>query len=194
MADVAERVEREPAAPTLFVLVGLVASGKTSRAKELAAVHRALRLTPDDWMLPLFGDRDAAHERDVVEGRLLSIARWVLANGHDVVLDFGLWSRDERCAVRHLAAAVGARTELVYLPVTEEEQRRRLVRRASGEAPAYTFTDQDLARYRAQFEPPEPRELDEPPPGPPTGYGSWEAWAGARWPTSLDGDDRTARA
>ena len=41
---------------TMFLMVGLPGAGKTTRAEELAAAHRALRLTPDHWMIPLFGD------------------------------------------------------------------------------------------------------------------------------------------
>ena len=33
--------------PTFFLMVGLPASGKTVRARELAAEHGALQLTPD---------------------------------------------------------------------------------------------------------------------------------------------------
>ncbi len=42
--------------PTLFVMVGLPASGKTTRAKEIEETWQALRLTPDEWMIPLFGE------------------------------------------------------------------------------------------------------------------------------------------
>ena len=41
--------------PTLFLMVGLPGSGKTVRARELAAERGALRLTADDWALSLFG-------------------------------------------------------------------------------------------------------------------------------------------
>jgi hypothetical protein len=50
-------------------MVGLPAAGKTTRARELAAAHRALRLTPDHWMIPLFGDPMAGGMRWVLEGR-----------------------------------------------------------------------------------------------------------------------------
>lgn len=51
-------------APILFVLVGLPGSGKTTRARQLEEAHRAIRLTPDEWMIPLFGERepDLAHD------------------------------------------------------------------------------------------------------------------------------------
>jgi predicted kinase len=53
----------------LFVTVGLPGSGKTTRAKELAAEFSAIRLTPDDWMIPLFDHNDSDDKRDVLEGR-----------------------------------------------------------------------------------------------------------------------------
>jgi AAA domain len=59
---------------TLFLIVGFPGAGKPTRAKELAADHRALRLTPDDWMITLFGESNPDSKRDVLEGRLISVA------------------------------------------------------------------------------------------------------------------------
>src|SRR6516164_555085 len=39
--------QQDPHAATMFLMVGLPAAGKTTRAKELAEAHQALRLTPD---------------------------------------------------------------------------------------------------------------------------------------------------
>src|SRR5438105_2150658 len=112
--------------PTLFVLVGLPASGKTTRAREIEDQHGALRLTPDEWMIPLFGDNDASGKRDVLEGRFVSLARNALQMGVSVVLDFGVWSKDERSALKFLASEVGAQCELVYLHIDLAEQQRRV--------------------------------------------------------------------
>ena len=49
---------------TLFLIVGLPGAGKTTRAKELAATRQALRLTPDEWMIPLFAEPLAGDKRD----------------------------------------------------------------------------------------------------------------------------------
>ena len=89
-------VTHDPRAATLVLMVGLPGAGKTTRAKELAAVHRALRLTPDHWMIPLFGDPMADGKRFVLEGWLISVALQALSLGTSVVLDYGLWGRDER--------------------------------------------------------------------------------------------------
>ena len=57
-----------PSAAVMLLMVGLPGAGKTTRAKELAAASRALRLTPDHWMIPLFGDSMADGKRFVLEG------------------------------------------------------------------------------------------------------------------------------
>ncbi|MFD4273137.1 AAA family ATPase [Streptomyces cyaneofuscatus] len=50
---------------TLFLMVGLPGAGKTTRARQLAEEHGALRLAPDEWMLPLFGEALSEHARDL---------------------------------------------------------------------------------------------------------------------------------
>lgn len=174
-------------ASTLFVMVGLPASEKTTRAKEIEEERRALRLTPDEWMIPLFNDNDADGKRNIIEGCFIWLALRAVSHGVDVVLDFGVWAKAERTALRALAAEAGARCELVYLEIEEDEQRLRRDRRTSDE-PESTFdiTDEDLAEYRRRFEPPDISELSGAElDSPPAGYPSWSSWASEWWPTSI---------
>jgi predicted kinase len=174
-------------APTMFVLVGLPAAGKTDRARELASERSALRLTPDEWMIPLFGQEQPEGKRNVLEGRLISLALSALRIGVDVVLDFGVWGKDERSALRALALSVGATSELIYLPVDEEEQWRRVqARPLTDAATAFEMTKADLDEWRRIFQPPDATELEaEDIDPPPEGFDSWEAWVTQWWPTSL---------
>jgi hypothetical protein len=55
-------------------MAGLPGAGKTMRAQSLAAERAALRPSPDDWMIPLFGEPEAGGKRDVLEGRLIWLA------------------------------------------------------------------------------------------------------------------------
>ena len=170
---------------TLFLTVGLPGAGKTTRALELAREHRILRLTPDDWMAPLFGDSHADGRRDILEGRMIWVAHQVLVGGSSVVLDFGCWSPDERYAIRAVAEGAGADFVLEYLDVPEPVRRERCERRWT-EAPGTTFemTVTDHDRWLAMFQPPAEDELrGGPMPEPPAGFDSWPAWASDRWPT-----------
>lgn len=174
--------------PTLFVLVGLPGAGKTNRARELEARYQGLRLTPDEWMIPLFGESEAGGKRDVLEGRFVWLAIQALRIGVTVILDFGCWAKDERSALRQLARNAGANCELVYLAISEKEQRRRISRRWT-DAPASTFEmgPNDLERFRRLFEVPDEEELSGSQIGPPPPrHQTWESWAGHRWPTSIE--------
>jgi predicted kinase len=171
--------------PTFYVMVGLPGAGKTTRARQLEVEHRALLLSLDEWMIPLYGAPDVGGKQDVLEGRLISLALSALRIGVSVVLDFGVWSRDERSALRWLAGEVGATCELIYLAIDPDEQRRRIAarfRRQPGST--YEMKYFDLAKFRDQFEVPAEDELaTERIDAPPMGHGSWESWASERWPS-----------
>jgi predicted kinase len=175
-------------------MVGLPGAGKTTQAKELAAARRALRLTPDEWMIPLFGDSMADGKRDVLEGRLISVALQALRLGTSVVLDFGLWGRDERSALRWLARSAGASCQVVYLPVDKDIQLARIAHRQAT-APHQTFpmAEADIDGWRQQFQVPDAAELGGGKvPRPPAGWPGWPEWAGDRWPSLTDSHARAA--
>lgn len=171
--------------PTLFLLVGLPGSGKTTIARRLESERRAVRFSPDEWMLPLFGASDPHGERDILEGRFIWTAYRVLLAGADAILDFGMWSRDERAALRAVADIAGARHRTVFCDLEEIERGARIRRRQEKE-PDTTFvmTDADHARHRQLFQPPTPAEIagDEPR-DPPRPHTDWLHWAADRWPS-----------
>lgn len=173
---------------TLFLTVGLPGTGKTTAAQRIEAEHGALRLTKDEWVKALYGPENPTRAQAVIEGRLIQIGLRALDLGTNVVIDFGLWGRDERTALRQAAADRGARVEIRYLELTAAEQRRRLTRRES-EAPhiSWPMSEAELTEWAAVIDIPTPSELDgsEPLDDPPAGFSTWDEWRADRWPPSV---------
>jgi hypothetical protein len=104
-----------------------------------------------------------------------------------VVFDFGLWGRDERSALRWIAASLGVAAQVVYLPIDYEEQRRRIAERYTSERGQFQMSESELRQWQVQFQPPDQEELRgaKIPPVPP-GHTTWSQWASERWPSLPD--------
>jgi predicted kinase len=174
--------------PRLFLTVGLPGTGKTTAALRLEVEQRALRLTKDEWVKALYGSENPPSAQDVIEGRLIQIALRALELGNNVVIDYGLWGRDERSALRQAAAYRGATVELCYCELAPAEQRRRLAQRQAEAAhTSWPMSDEELAEWADHIDVPTPGELDgsEPLDDPPAGFATWGDWRRDRWPPSV---------
>ena len=150
--------------PTLYLMVGLPGAGKTTLAKQMEQELGALRLSPDEWIAPLYGsdltDEYLDRTRGPIESVQWQVAERALRLGLDVILDFGFWSKQERDDYRDRAAALGARSELRFLDVAFEELAGRIAAR-NADLPEHAFivTDANLQLWASRFEPPTPDEL-----------------------------------
>lgn len=152
-------------APIAVLLVGITGSGKTVLAQDLAG-RGLVRLSVDEEVHRLHGRYGVDYpeqeyferERPVVDAVRAQLTEH-LAVGHDVVLDHGLWVREDREAWKKLVQAAGGHPRLVYLPVEKAELLRRLEQRNLLEdANALTVTAEALDDFHARFEPPGPDE------------------------------------
>lgn len=150
---------------TLHLMVGLPCSGKTTLAKKLEHKRSALRLTPDEWQVALFGqdakepEHDARHS--LIEAMLWDIASRALELGTNVILDFGFWAREEREDYRLRAKRLGASSEVHFLDVSEEELLRRLeVRNSQPPQGSFHISEESMKPWIKFFQKPAPEELE----------------------------------
>ncbi|MDX6494221.1 MAG: hypothetical protein QOE17_207 [Gaiellales bacterium] len=145
--------------PTLHLTCGLPGSGKTTLARRLAVERDAHRFTKDEWVLALGGDLYDEQLRVRVEAQLIELAFELLAAGRSCILDFGLWSREERDALRLRARAQRVRVELHVLDAELDELVRRAAKRYA-DAPHTTaeISAEQLAIWASSFETPSDAE------------------------------------
>lgn len=149
---------------TLHLMVGLPCSGKTTLARQIEPARSALRLTPDEWQLTLFGQDATEPEHDarhgLIEAMLWDLAARLLVLGTSVILDYGFWAREEREDFRARAEKLGASSEVHFLDVSEDELLRRLAARNS-EMPrgAFHIPVAMMKSYFNVFQPPTADEL-----------------------------------
>ena len=146
-------------------MVGLPCSGKTTLAQKLEYEQSALRLTPDEWQVCLFGqdaeepEHDARHT--LIEMMLWKVASRALELGTNVILDFGFWAREEREDYRARAKNLGASSEVHFLDVPADELMRRLKARNSQSSPASFYIPEEMMKpWIVFFQRPTPDELE----------------------------------
>ena len=148
---------------TLHLMVGLPCSGKTTLARKLEQKHSALRLTPDEWQVRLFGQdaTDPAHDarHSLIEALQWQVAERALALGTNVILDFGFWAREEREDFRSRAARLGASSEVHFLDVPGDELLRRLAQRNAQPGLALRIPEEMLRPWIEFFQRPDRDEL-----------------------------------
>lgn len=145
--------------PTVHVMCGLVAAGKTTLARQLARDLPALRLSRDEWMLRLYG---LAHDHPVYVAKLppctdlmWSLAVDVLNLGSSVVLDWNHWSRDRRAEARRRSHASGCEIVVHFLDVPIETAVERATTRMEAAMPnAHRIDSVGVRHFATIFEAP----------------------------------------
>lgn len=150
-------------APTLHLLCGKIAAGKSSLAARLGAAPLTVIVSEDKWTAPLFGAEMATVEDYVRCSAKLRAAMAphlvdLLKAGVSVVLDFPANTLANRAWMKGIAEAAGAPHRLHFLDVPDEICRARMhARNAAGEH-EFAPTDAHFDLITSYFAPPTAEE------------------------------------
>ncbi|WP_053674465.1 AAA family ATPase [Streptomyces sp. NRRL B-1140] len=159
---------RPSPAPRAILMSGLQGSGKTTLARALEEAGFR-RLCPDEEMFRRYGHygRDfprgqfRVREAPVLKDIALELQE-LLAAGHDVVVDHGFWTPEERAQWAATVMEAGGEPVLIYLPVPHEVRWDRIRKRNEQslvDPNSIEFSEEDLLRHAGRFSPP---TADEP--------------------------------
>jgi predicted kinase len=143
---------------TLHLLHGFTGAGKTTFAQKLERELSALRFTPDEWIVQLYGNNPPeeyfSEYLDRVTNLIWQLTMQLLRSDRDVILDFGFWSRSSRDEARSKAKAAGASIKLYSIACAEETMRQRVLKR-SADLPAGTLLidENAIQLFKERFEP-----------------------------------------
>lgn len=150
-------------APTLHLMCGKIASGKSTLAQLLAEEQRALVLSEDQWLSRLYPEQiksvaDYLRCARQIRGVLGPLVIDVLSAGVSVVLDFPANTVADRQWLRGLADTAKVPHCLHYLAVDDDTCRARLhVRNALAEH-EFAASDAEFDLISSYFQVPESGE------------------------------------
>ena len=149
------------------IICGKICCGKSTYAQRLRAERRAVLLSIDEIMLAMFGQYVGDKHDEYVERTekyLFNKSVEIVGSGIDVVLDWGLWTKEEREYAKEFYRSRNVECELHYIDISDKlwEERRNKRNEAvlTGEADAYYIDDNLAAKFGAIFEPPTEEEID----------------------------------
>lgn len=149
--------------PTLHLLCGKIAAGKSTLARRLAAAPATVLISEDHWLSTLYPGEIAALDDYVrCSGRLgEAMGRHVeelLRAGLSVVLDFPANTVGRRRWMRGIFENADAVHELHYLEVPDAVCRARLRQRNEEGAHRFSTGEADYDLITSYFVPPSPEE------------------------------------
>ena len=151
----------------VIMTCGKLCCGKSTYARKLQEELGAVILSIDELMRTLFPE-GAGEMHDVIVRRteqyLLRQSLKMLETGADVILDWGLWTREQRQRLRDFYTAHGIENEIHYLRIGDAERQRRIQRRNAAlpeKGSSDYYVDEGLLRKsESLFQEPDEEEMD----------------------------------
>jgi len=152
--------------PTLHLVCGKIAAGKSTFVTKLAQVPGTIAVREDYWLARLYpGEqntladyvRNSTRLRSAIAPHLIDLLR----NGLSIALDFPANTPASRAWMRTLFEGAACAHRLHYLDVTDAACKARLRQRNASGQHEFTVSDEDFDVFTSHFVPPTPDEAFE---------------------------------
>jgi predicted kinase len=145
--------------PSLYLLCGKIAAGKSSLARRLAERPATLLISEDHWTSTLFaGDLKTIEDYGRLSARLRAAMAPhvvdILRQGLSVVLDFPANTIRQRAWMQSLIAEAKVAHELHHLDIPDAICKQRLRQRNAGGEHQFQVSDAEYEQFTAHFVPP----------------------------------------
>lgn len=149
--------------PTLHLVCGKIAAGKSTLARRLAQAPTTILISEDEWLARLYpGEILSLEDYARCSGRLREAigphVDALLRAGLSVAFDFPANTVDRRRWMRSIFESAAAAHQLHFLDVPDAVCKARLRRRNEAGSHEFAASEADLDLFTSYFVPPLPEE------------------------------------
>lgn len=150
--------------PIAYVICGFIGAGKTTFARKLEKQTGAIRITKDEWIINIFGNKITSDKNFEIYDKHITklatdIAFKILKSGKDVIIDEGFWVKSQRDDIKKKILEVGAKPILYYVEHPVEKMRERVVTRSKiPPKDSFEISGEMFDKYLTYWQPPEADE------------------------------------
>jgi len=146
--------------PIAYVICGFIGAGKTTFARKLEHETKAIRITKDEWIIKIFGNKITSdknferYDKNITE-LATDIAFKILRAGKDVIIDEGFWVKSQRDDIKKKILQVGAKPIFYYVECPIEKMKERVInRRKYPTVDSFEINEEMFDTYLKYWEPP----------------------------------------
>ena len=150
--------------PIAYVICGFIGAGKTTFARKLEKETKAIRITKDEWIIKIFGNKITSdknfevYDKNITE-LATNIAFKILKAGKDVILDEGFWVKSQRDDIKKKLLQAGANPIFYYVETSVEKMKERIINRSNNPTKdSFEINEEMFDKYLKYWEPPKKEE------------------------------------
>lgn len=150
--------------PIAYVICGFIGAGKTTFARKLEKETGAIRVTKDEWIIKIFGNKITLDNNFEVYDKNITklatdIAFKILKAGKDVIIDEGFWVKSQRDDIKKKILQVGAKPIFYYVESSVEKMKERVINRSKNPTKdSFEISEEMFDKYLKYWEPPSKEE------------------------------------